>query len=128
MMKRILLFVTVAISCCFLLTSCMVRRGSLTVTGYHYWYYPSIQVYFDYERKVYYYPENGGWHHSSYLPSRYSTSSSYVILDDDSDKPYVNHEKHIKKYNSKWDHRKNKQRDRGDNNRGKEKDNWENER
>ena len=104
-MKRIMIFAVLAFSFTFLLSSCMVRRGVVVSSGpggsqvrYHYWYYPSLQVYFDVERKVYYYPENGGWHQTNSLPSRYSPGSSHVTVDMDSDKPYRDFNQHKMKY------------------------------
>ena len=103
-MKRILLLTMVVFSMAFALTSCAFRRVSVTAGGepvrYHYWYYPETQIYFDYEQKVYYYPENGSWRHSQQLPARYSAESSHVVVDEDTDKPYVNHERHVKQYPS----------------------------
>ncbi len=135
-MKRILLFAVVAFSFTFLLSSCMLRRGSWIITTsdddttvrYHYWYYPKTQVYYDYERKVYFYPENGGWQQSEQLPAMYSGDSPYETVDEDSDKPYANHEKFMTKYHPgpKMDNREKKQRDNGDENNGKAKDNRDN--
>jgi len=135
-MKRILLFIVVAFSFTFLLSSCVLRRGSWIITSsndetqvrYHYWYYPSTQVYFDYERKIYFYPQDGGWHQSDQLPAMYNDHSSYVTVDEDSDQPNKNHEKFMAKYHPgpELNNQEKRQRDRGDENKGKEDSNLEN--
>jgi len=114
-MKRILIFAVLVFSFTFLLSSCMLRRGVVVGSRpggpqvrYQYWYYPSFQVYFDVERKVYYYPENGGWHQSPNLPPRYSGTSSHVTVEADSDKPYTDFEKHKMRYPGSEGKQKNK--------------------
>ena len=108
-MKRPLFFALLGISLAAMMTSCMVRGGtgiyseapdSGPYVNYSYWYYPSTQVYYDYQQRVYYYPDNGGWYRASVLPSRFATSSSHVLVNVNSNKPYTDFDKHRAKYPS----------------------------
>ena len=109
MMKRPIFFALLSISLAAMMTSCMVRGGtgiyseglgSGSYVNYSYWYYPSTQVYYDYQQRVYYYPENGGWFRSAALPSRFATSSTHVMVKVNSDKPYTDFDKHRANYPS----------------------------
>ncbi len=97
-MKRILIAALVILSCSFLLTSCAGVSVSGRSTRYHYWYYPTAGIYFDYERKVYYYPDNGGWQRSERLPSKFSVEPTHIEIEADADKPYGEYEQHHRKY------------------------------
>jgi hypothetical protein len=66
---------------------------------YRYYYYPASQVYFDTERKLYFYSTGGRWRLSAQLPGVISLHArDYVALDLDSDRPYVYHPEVAKKY------------------------------
>ena len=105
-MKRILLFAMLVVPMALLLSSCAVRReivvrsgpDGMEVATYQYLYYPSIEVYFDVERKVYYYPEDSGWHKSSKPPTTFYKRGSHVSVEMDTDKPYRDFDKHRAKY------------------------------
>ncbi len=92
------------LSLAFTLSSCGVRRVSMTVTPegvpitYHYWYYPHDQFYFDRDHNVYYFQEHGDWRQSDHLPSRYSFDSPHVTIDENTDKPYENHKRHMREH------------------------------
>lgn len=84
---------------------------------YGYRYYPDAQVYFDIERKNYFYLDGGQWRVSVSLPQELKVRlGDHVELEMDSDKPYTEYEMHKKKYppgqlkkkkkykkNKKWD-------------------------
>lgn len=95
-MKRILITALVVLSCSFLFTSCAGIQGR--GARYHYWYYPTAGVYFDYQQKVYYYPDNGGWKKSEQLPQKFSSDPTHVEVEGDQDKPYSQIEDHRRQY------------------------------
>jgi hypothetical protein len=64
-----------------------------------YRYYPYDRVYFDEQRKVYYYNSEGNWQMSVSLPSSIRiTVDDFVKLDMDTDKPYEYHNDVVRKY------------------------------
>ncbi|GAB4351947.1 MAG: hypothetical protein Kow0099_36110 [Candidatus Abyssubacteria bacterium] len=64
-----------------------------------YRYYPGAQVYYEPARGLYFYYEDGEWRVSGSLPVHLSVQlGEYVIIESDSDKPYLESEKHAKKY------------------------------
>jgi len=66
---------------------------------YHYHYYPSCSVYFDLGRNLYFYAGGDRWHVAASLPSGVCLNfNEYVVLDMDTDKPYVWHSHVSKKY------------------------------
>jgi hypothetical protein len=79
---------------------------------YQYRYYPACSVYFDIGRKVYFYLEGDHWRISTELPDSLRVQlSDYVVLEMDTDRPYLDYEKHRQKYppgklrnskNAKW--------------------------
>lgn len=72
-------------------------RGHRAKHRYH--YYPSSLVYFDMERNHYFYPYKGKWQTSKKLPHGISINrNDYVVIELDSDKPYVHHSEIVKKY------------------------------
>ncbi|HPU46283.1 MAG TPA: hypothetical protein PLQ91_01465 [Bacteroidales bacterium] len=70
-------------------------------TKYQYRYYPSLGIYYDINRGIYFYLESGIWKSSNALPSNITISlKDYVVLDLDTDKPYKYYNKHKKQYPS----------------------------
>ncbi len=66
---------------------------------HHYRYYPSSSVYFDTYRKVYFYLEGENWRMSVSLPQNIRVQlGEYVGIEMDSDKPYIHHDDHRRKY------------------------------
>ena len=66
---------------------------------YFYRYYPSCSVYYDIERSLYYYLEGDDWIISASLPGNFEWKlGDYVKIDMDTDKPYIDHKKHVKKF------------------------------
>ncbi len=64
-----------------------------------YRYYPSCSVYYDIHRGLYYYLEDDDWMISTSLPSDLEGKlGDYVKIELDSDKPYLDHDKHVKDY------------------------------
>ena len=64
-----------------------------------YYYYPSCSIYFDIERKVYFYLSGENWEMKAELPSTLKVKlGDHVTLELETDKPYTNHKKHQKKY------------------------------
>jgi len=66
---------------------------------YFYRYYPSCSVYYDIHKGLYYYLENDDWMISTSLPSDLGGNlGDYVKIEMDSDKPHLDHDKHVKDY------------------------------
>lgn len=69
---------------------------------YHYHYYPDSYLYFDINRSLYFYLENGSWTMAATLPSRLHVSlGDRVSLEMDIDRPYVKYDDHREKYPGK---------------------------
>jgi len=68
-------------------------------TKCHYRYYPSASVYFDIDRKVYFYLWGGVWRVSTVLPPGiHITVYDFVVLELDTDKPYKHYREHRKNH------------------------------
>jgi hypothetical protein len=66
---------------------------------HRYLYFPSCSVYYDTDRSIYFYIEDGHWVISADLPGGLSVRlGTYVVLEMDTDKPYRHHGQHQKKY------------------------------
>lgn len=110
------LFVSFAIGFCFVILTSIGFAGDIgnnlsedrselenpEITSkekYTYRYYPSCAVYYDTHKKLYYYPEKDNWKISAFLPSNIKRKlGDYVKLETDKDKPYIDNEKHVKKF------------------------------
>jgi hypothetical protein len=68
---------------------------------YHYRYYPEAGFYFDTGRNVYFYLDSSGnWSVSATLPNRLRVylQSNHVQIEMESDRPYLKHRYHKKRY------------------------------
>ncbi len=66
---------------------------------HHYYYYPASSVYFDTDRRLYFYPFEGQWRMSATLPvGVHIDIGSRTALDMDVDRPYVFHDDVVKRY------------------------------
>ena len=66
---------------------------------YSYRYYPSCAVYYDIHRRLYYYHEDDNWKKSASLSRNLERKlGDYVKIEMDNDKPYIDHDKHAKKF------------------------------
>ena len=66
---------------------------------HRYYYYPSTFVYFDIERKVYFYLEGDNWRVGASLPAGIHVDvGDYVTLEMVTEKPYEFHPDVVKKY------------------------------
>jgi hypothetical protein len=66
---------------------------------YKYYYYPTCSIYFDIDRKVYFYLSGENWEMRAELPSSMNVNlGHHVTLELETDKPYTNHKEHQKKY------------------------------
>jgi hypothetical protein len=66
---------------------------------HHYRYYPSLCVYFDIDRNLFFYPVGGMWKRGSSYPYALNhRGGGFVILDMDTDKPYKWHSDVEKRY------------------------------
>ena len=64
-----------------------------------YRYYPSCSVYYDIDKKLYYYPEDDNWKISAVLPGNLKEKlGDFVKIETDKGKPYIDNEKHVKKF------------------------------
>jgi hypothetical protein len=67
--------------------------------SYSYRYYPSCSVYYDTNRKLYYYLQDGCWKIFSYLPRTFNRELGYSVkLNMDTDKPYIYFHNHIRQF------------------------------
>jgi hypothetical protein len=66
---------------------------------YFYYYYPASYVYYSKDRQMYYYLENDDWKICAFLPSNFKKNlGKRIRLDTDTNKPYLYHNQHIKKF------------------------------
>ena len=64
---------------------------------YHYRYYPEVGVYYDINRSLYFYMDNG-WRCSQKLPGHMRLIGAPVVLDLDDDTPYSRYYEHREHY------------------------------
>jgi len=84
---------------------------------YGYYYYPSVQVYFQYSTGFYFYPSGSIWLKSRVLPTRFRLDPrDRVHLRIESNRPYLYHHKQVKKYQSPKDHKAVPENDRHERN------------
>ena len=78
---------------------------------HHYRYYPSSRVYHDAERGIYFYLKGDNWEVGASLPGSLRVGlGDSVSLELDTDKPYLYHDDHVKKYPPGKMKKKNKQK------------------
>ena len=66
---------------------------------HQYRYYPSCSVYYDSGRRIYFYLKGDNWEVGASLPSRLRVGlGDSVSIELDTDKPYIYHADHVKKY------------------------------
>ena len=66
---------------------------------FQYRYYPDAEVYYDADRKVYFYFEGNGWHIGASLPNSLQASlGDSVNLEMNTDKPFLYHDEHKAQY------------------------------
>ncbi len=66
---------------------------------HQYRYYPSRSVYLDTARGLYFYLKGDNWEVGASLPTSLKSGlGDYVSFELDTDKPYVHHAEHVKKY------------------------------
>ena len=66
---------------------------------YDYWYYPDAQVYFDTNRRVYFYLSNQRWVETKVLPPSWrSRLHGYVPIHSRNARPYIEYREHTRKY------------------------------
>ncbi|MBI1423706.1 MAG: hypothetical protein GC149_09605 [Gammaproteobacteria bacterium] len=72
---------------------------SVGIVYYDYWYYPDVHVYFDYNRRVYFYLSGQSWIETRTLPPdlRYRLGG-YVPIHSRYQRPYIEYRDHIHKY------------------------------
>lgn len=88
---------------------------------HRYHYYPSSEIYFDIDRKVYFYLSGDGWKISATLPHRLRIGlGDHVSMELETDKPYQEHKKHKGKYPPGLA-RKNGKKNKGNRGRGNSK-------
>ena len=64
-----------------------------------YRYYPNSMVYYDIHKELYFYPEKGNWFIFVSLPKNLDARlGDYVIIEMDTDKPYLYSKRHIKQF------------------------------
>jgi hypothetical protein len=79
---------------------------------YHYRYFPDYSVYLDEQRRIFFYPSDGEWQMSVWLPSSIRiTVNDFVTLDMHTDKPYEYHNDVVKRYPPGQQRKKDQYRD-----------------
>ena len=74
-------------------------HGYRAKNQYHYRYYPSRSVYYDTGRGLYFYIKGKNWEVGASLPSNLRVGlGDYVSMELDTDRPYIYHADHVKKY------------------------------
>lgn len=73
--------------------STKLEIDKITNCKLRYYYYPNLQAYFDLQKKVFFYKNNGKWYVSDKLPKNYGGYSLYkmnhvIITDYDEDEPF----------------------------------------
>ena len=78
-----------------------------------YRYYPSCSVYYDYGRKIYFYIKGDHWEVGASLPSNLRIGlGDSVNIELDTNKPYIHHAEHVKKYPPGQMKKKNKKKNK----------------
>jgi hypothetical protein len=80
---------------------------------HQYRYYPSRSVYYDTGRKLYFYIKGDKWEVGASLPNRIRIQlGNSVNIELDTDKPYIYHSEHVKKYPPGQMKKKNKKKNK----------------
>ena len=80
---------------------------------HQYRYYPSRAVYFDTDRRLYFYIKGDNWEVGASLPNHIRISlGDSVYIELDTDKPYIYHSEHVKKYPPGQIKKKNKKKNK----------------
>ncbi len=80
---------------------------------HHYRYYPSRSVYYDTGRRLYFYIKGDNWEVGAALPHHIRVSlGDSVTIQLDTDKPYIYHSEHVKKYPPGQMKKKNKKKNK----------------
>lgn len=81
-------------------SSVYVHSGPpLGVVAYDYWYYPDVQVYFDINRRIYFYYSNHRWIQTRVLPAQWrSRLHGHVLIKSRHQRPYLEYNEHLRKY------------------------------
>lgn len=78
---------------------------------YHYYYYPSSSVYYDSNRELYFYLKGDNWEVSASLPHNIRVRlGDNVSIEMETDRPYLYHDEHVRKYPPGQLKKKNKQK------------------
>jgi hypothetical protein len=66
---------------------------------FSYQYYPKCVVYYNIQRGLYFYRDDGTWKIFSSLPRNLGQQlGDFITIETDSDKPYLDNDKHVKKF------------------------------
>jgi len=80
---------------------------------HQYRYYPSCSVYYDHGRKIYFYIKGDHWEVGASLPNHLRIGlGDSVNIELDTEKPYLHHAEHVKKYPPGQLKKKNKMNDK----------------
>ena len=80
---------------------------------HQYRYYPSRSVYYDTNRKIYFYLKGDHWEVAVSLPKHIRIGlGDSVSIELDTDKPYIHHAEHVKKYPPGQMKKKNKKKNK----------------
>ena len=80
---------------------------------HQYRYYPAHKVYYDTGRRLYFYLKGDNWEVGASLPSHIRVGlGKSVSIELDTDKPYIHHAEHVKKYPPGQMKKKNKKKNK----------------
>ena len=80
---------------------------------HQYRYYPAHKVYYDTGRRLYFYLKGDNWEVGASLPSHIRVGlGKSVSIELDTDKPYIHHAEHVKKYPPGQIKKKNKKKNK----------------
>jgi hypothetical protein len=110
-MKKTIILISIVLFCCYAGFAQRVKNSEnptplfnpVTNCQLRYYYFPNLEAYFDTQKSIYYYKENGEWITAEEIPDGYRGYSFYnkitvYITDYDDDYPYQFIEIHKKKY------------------------------
>jgi hypothetical protein len=110
-MKKTIILISIVLFCCYAGFAQRVKNSEnatplfnpVTNCQLRYYYFPNLEAYFDTQKSIYYYKENGEWITAEEIPDGYRGYSFYnkitvYIKDYDDDYPYQFIEIHKKKF------------------------------
>ncbi|MEN3046876.1 MAG: hypothetical protein ABDH49_07870 [Candidatus Hydrothermales bacterium] len=103
-MRKLLIFLTFTLGCVALIEEKKGPPPHAKAYGYRekylFWYYPSLEIYYDVKRDIYIVMEGGNWVEVKTKPKGIEIAE-YVIIETSEDKPWKKHSYYKNKYKVK---------------------------